>query len=146
MQLYSMLKDMKMTGLHYCDSFCQSSNKCSLNTLKQHSPSPQLFATGAKLLQKGAKVKIFPCETTTSISSQFTEVSVRLKDILLLNSTSSLAPQRSASMLRGLFMHISFTCCLSNVTDHCYHLNTILAHTPDMSQKEKKTDVNLRSK
>lgn len=39
-------------------------------------PSLQLFATGAKLLQKGAKVKIFPCVTTNSISSQFTGVSL----------------------------------------------------------------------
>lgn len=51
------------------------------HTLRLHprSPSLQLFATGAKLLQKEAKVKIPPCEATISISSQFTGVSLPLK-------------------------------------------------------------------
>jgi len=68
-------------GLHYGNSLSQSTNKCSLNTLRLHprSPSLQLFATGAKLLQKGAKVKIPPSETNISISSQFTGVSLPLK-------------------------------------------------------------------
>lgn len=44
------------------------------HALRPQSPSPPLFATGPKLLQKGAKVKIFPRETSVSISSQFTGV------------------------------------------------------------------------
>lgn len=36
------------------------------------SPSLRLFATGAKLLQKGAKVMNFPCEAAVSINSGYT--------------------------------------------------------------------------
>ena len=58
-------------------AYARAHTKCSPNTLRPHprSPSLQLFATGAKLLQKGAEVKGFPCETSVSISSQFTGVS-----------------------------------------------------------------------
>lgn len=54
-----MLNDAQKTGRHYSNSLCQSANRCSLNTLgpRLHSPSLQLFATEAKLLQKGAKVR-----------------------------------------------------------------------------------------
>lgn len=40
------------------------------------SPSLQLFATGTKLLQKGAKDRILPCETNISISCRYTGVSL----------------------------------------------------------------------
>lgn len=151
-QLYAMLKDVRRTGLHYSNSLCQSTNKCSLSTLRlhPHSPSLQLFATGAKLLQKGAKVKIFPCETTISISSQFTGVSLspwRYSTSRLHFQTSTIGERRRGRRGRRQMPNVNcpprhyrtqtYSVAMQRISvlsaevfrwDYCSHPNTILVH------------------